>query len=149
MPKYILKLKKKLLFTSNFERGRFARIINDIYLMDLRTQSSLRLTSQGYNEHAGFSVDGKKIIWMSNVGNKNYGTDLWMMNNDGTNKIRLTCFNHNGCKEYAGTRIVVSDWALSPDGTKIVSRLLTGRQELAGWVWGEQTGKIVLIDLGL
>ena len=31
-----------------------------------------RLTTDGYNEHATFSLDGQRVVWMSNAGNAHH-----------------------------------------------------------------------------
>jgi Tol biopolymer transport system component len=105
----------RLIFSSNFEAKRWLE--NHIYVMDLRTQKLTRLTSEGWNEHAIYSPDGRSIAWMSSVGNPSGGTDCWLMNSDGSNKRRLTYFNEKGHPEYAGRRVVVADLSWRPDGT--------------------------------
>jgi Tol biopolymer transport system component len=126
-----------LLFTSNFESAARWFIGNDIFLMELETGATRPLTDEGYNEHAGYLPDGR-IVWMSNVDNRNRGTDYWMMNADGSEKVRLTCFNNRRCAEHDAWRIVAADWTPSPDGRSIAALLLT-RQ-----VW--QRGNVALIE---
>jgi Tol biopolymer transport system component len=105
----------RLIFTSNFEAKR--RVLNDIYTMDLRSRKLSRLTTDGYNEHAIFSPDGRSIAWISTTGNPSGGTDFWIMNSDGSNKRRLTYFNQKGHPEYVGQKVVVADISWRPDGT--------------------------------
>jgi hypothetical protein len=104
---------KNLIYTSNTESKRFG---NDIYIMDLESRKATRLTDSDYNEHAIFSPDGKRIVWISTTGNEKGGTDYWIMNADGSGKRRLTYFNQKGHPQYAGRRVVVADFAWSPDG---------------------------------
>jgi Tol biopolymer transport system component len=104
---------KKLLYTNNSESKRFG---NNIYVLDLGTEKATRLTDGDYNEHAIFSPDGKRIVWISTTGNDKGGTDYWIMNADGSEKRRLTFFNQKGHPHYAGRRVVVADFAWSPDG---------------------------------
>lgn len=107
----------------------------DIYELTLANGALKRLTEtfEDWDEHAHYSPDGRKIIWMSSTGIdikwgdtrggvwKQYvKTDLWMMNADGTGKVRLTYFNEPGSPEYFGKRCIVSDNAWSPDGRQIV-----------------------------
>ncbi len=102
-------------------------------------KSPAKLTTEGYNEHADVSPNGSKIVWMSNVGNSNKGTDLWQMNPDGSDKVRLTYLNHPACPEYAGRAVFVADNSWSADGTRIVAYVLTNLLT--------QTGYLALIDL--
>uniref|UniRef100_UPI0035646BDB TolB family protein n=1 Tax=Desulfosarcina sp. TaxID=2027861 RepID=UPI0035646BDB len=87
---------KWLFFSSNMKRSNPVNQSTDIYKIHLGTGELVRLTSQGYNEHAHISPDGKYIVWMSSVGNGDtydyykVGTDYWLMNMDGSNKQRLT-----------------------------------------------------------
>ncbi len=92
-----------------------------------------------WDEHAHYSPDGKKILWMSRAELKVqfpsvYGlewakylrAELWTMNSDGTKPIRLTYFNQPNHPDYrwfqknvfATKRVIVSDNAFSPDGKK-------------------------------
>lgn len=128
----------RLIFTSNMDHQHERGMNQDIYTMDIASGRAMRLTTEGYNEHAAFRANGK-IIWMSNTERKNRGTDYWMMNADGSGKTRLTCFNDPSCPEYDKERIVVADWTESPDGTKIMALVLTAIVQ--------HRGRIVLLDL--
>ncbi len=117
-----------LYFTSNMRakqqhKGLYAD--NDIYRLNLNTDSLEQLTTIGYNEHAEISPDGTTIVWMSSRDIKGGGTDYWLMNTDGSNKRRLTYFNTPGHSEYSGARVVAADSAWSPDGSKIMVYLQT------------------------
>jgi len=48
--------------------------------MDLNG-SNMRMLTDGknYHEHASYSPDGRHIIWMTSDGNRNAGTDWWIM----------------------------------------------------------------------
>ena len=112
---------KKIVFGSKRE-GNF-----DIYIMDSDGKNTKRLThTYGYDGGPWFSPDGKKIAWRawhpSTKEGKaqwaenmkfNYITstplDIWVMNSDGSNKLRLT---NNGA----------TNWAPSwhPDGKRII-----------------------------
>jgi Tol biopolymer transport system component len=130
----------KLVYTSNADHQKTRAVRADIYVLDLRTGRAARLTSEGYNEHAGFTASGRKIIWMSSMDREKRGTDYWIMDADGSNKTRLTCFREPTCPEYDRGRVVAADWTESPDGTKIMALLLTRVIDHAG--------RIVLLDLG-
>ena len=107
----------QLLFSSNFEAQRRAE--NDIYLLDLRSKRLSRLTQGGWNEHAQFSPDGRRIAWMSNADGAVGGADYWLMNADGSHKQRLTFFNKKGHPDYMGRKTMVADLAWRPDGRAI------------------------------
>jgi Tol biopolymer transport system component len=133
----------RLVFSSNFESKLLE---NHIYVMDLRTQKLTRLTTEGWNEHANYSPNGRLIAYMSNAGSRGGGADYWIMNSDGSNKRRLTYFNARGdgvFAQYEGRRVMVADMAWRPDGTAI-----------AGYYGGKvlmesaaKPSKILLIEL--
>ncbi len=129
----------KLLFTSNLHASGLQLIENDIYVMNLDDGKVVQLAADGYNEHAHFSPNGKKIVWMTNAGNPNRGTDLWLMNTDGSDKMRLTNFASPDDAGYTGGRMIAADSAWSPDGTRIAAYVQTSLLK--------QTGMIVLIIL--
>jgi Tol biopolymer transport system component len=111
----------QLLISSNAaQSGLLQSINNDIFLFDLDTLALKPLTDQDYNEHAHFFPDGRKIVWMTNRDNANRGTDLWIMNPDGSGKERLTFLNQAGCPEYAGKRAVVADNAMNAAGDEVL-----------------------------
>lgn len=129
-----------LIFSSNAARtGLLDRINNDIFTLDLLSGAVTRLTDANYNEHASYFPGGRKILWMSNKGNLNRGTDLWIMDPDGLQKERLTFFNRGNCPERAPDRVLTSDSSINATGDKIVVYV---QDELLGYA-----GKIVLIEL--
>ena len=111
----------KLIFSSNFKKGIQVLQRNDIYVMELGDKSVIQLTNESYNEHAIYSPDGKKIVWMSNKDNINRGTDYWIMNSDGSGKQRLTYFNKPGHSHYKGKKITTADFSWSPEGKRIAA----------------------------
>ncbi len=107
----------------------------DIYEMNLITGETTNLTHtpNDWDEHAHYSPDGKYIAWMSATGlginipsvgdyawEEQLITELWLMNNDGTDKQRLTHFDDDGYAEsLRGKRAIVSDMTWSPDSKKL------------------------------
>jgi len=124
----------KILFSANLLPGQPQHGL-DICELKLTDGSVKRLTDtfQDWDEHAHYSPDGGRIVWMSSTGlDIQWGdtsrnawkafvkTDLWLMNADGSGKARLTYFNDPSSPEYFGKRCIVSDNAWSPDGRHIV-----------------------------
>jgi Tol biopolymer transport system component len=130
---------KKLIFSSNFARTGSAFLNTDIFTLDLVSGSWTQLTHSGYNEHAHFSPDGARIVWMTNAGISGRGTDYWLMNSDGTDQSRLTYFNSAACPEYLPPTVTAADSSWSPEGDRIVAYIITGLVK--------QGGKIVMITL--
>ncbi len=75
----------------------------DICVIELATRELINLTSEYdsvWDEHAHFSPNGKKIVWMTNL-NEGWGdtsesrpeAEWWIMDADGGAKKRLTYFN--------------------------------------------------------
>jgi len=113
---------------------------SDFCHLDLATGTLTRLThTSGLNgepaefeEHGDISPLGDAIAFMSS---EPYGintddnyitwlrTDLWIMNPDGSGKIRLTHFNDPGYPESdpKGNRVMVSKMGWNPDGTQLVA----------------------------
>ncbi len=128
-----------LFFSSNANSQKPLFLDNDIYSLNLISGKCSRLTVDGYNEHAEISPDGGKIVWMSSNQNANKGTDLWLMNLDGSDKERLTHFNQPGFPESSPTKLIAADSAWSPDGQTIVAYVQDSLLK--------QTGSIYLIHL--
>jgi Tol biopolymer transport system component len=114
--------------------------LQQIFTMDTSGTNIKQLTSGNYNEHAVFTPDGKRIVWMSNEGNKNKGTDWWIMNSDGTEKKKLSTFNDPKSTLYEKHARYAGLVSFSPDGKKFV-----GGVQLSLIT---QEGKIVLVELG-
>jgi Tol biopolymer transport system component len=132
---------RKIIFDSDYEsRGAFQ---SQIYTIDAATGAGIKRLTNGadYNEHASYSPDGRHIVWMTSRGNRNHGTDWWIMNADGSNQRRLTRFNQPGSPDFAGGVLAVyaclTHW--SPDGL----RLLGGVQ----YSLIKQEGRIILMTL--
>ncbi len=61
----------------------------DIFLIDVASRNNVQLTFDGRSMTPAFSHDGTKIIFSSYVSDK-YQPDIWMMNTDKSEKIKLT-----------------------------------------------------------
>ncbi len=128
---------KQLIFCSSMsEKSVWTQ---QIYLIDTSGTDLKKLTTEGYNEHSVFTPDGTKIVWMSNLNNKNKGTDWWIMNADGSDKKRLTYFNDKNSKHYEGHARWAGLISFSPDGKQFV-----GGVQLS---LISQEGKIVIVTL--
>lgn len=108
---------KRLIFCSSMNQPSVWT--QQIFTIDTTGNDLKQLTTEGYNEHAVYSPKGNKIIWMSNLDNKNKGCDWWTMNADGTDKKRLTFMNDPKSPQYRGKA-----WAglisFSPDGKRFI-----------------------------
>ncbi len=143
---------QKLIFTSNLTDDQsFAS--SDIYTFDLISNELARLTDEGYNEHAQYSPDGNKIIWMST--NQNIApeevvevtsTDWWIMNADGSGKHRLTYFNQEDHPHFVVWGTVAADFAWLPKGNGLIGYYHTFG--LGNVLLGEFREVIVRLEFG-
>ena len=111
----------------------------EIYEMNVKSGAVKRLTYHSaytWDEHAHYSPDGKKIIWMSSKGLRfsvkpfDLETEFWIMNRDGSGKRQLTWFHTPNHPHYIDKPFVVSaDFDWSPDGRRIAALVLTNRPE--------------------
>jgi Tol biopolymer transport system component len=125
----------------------------EIYEMNVASGSTRRVTQHSamtWDEHAQYSPDGKRIVWMSSTDLKfrikpfDLQTDYWIMNTDGSRKSRLTRFHASWHPHYLASAFAVAadlDW--SPDGNQIMGLVITGRPDTRR----RGSGLIVLIDL--
>lgn len=134
----------KILFSGNLKKGQPLYGL-DIYELDMETQELTQLTDSFYkwDEHAHYSPDGQKIVWMSSQGYdmNPLKTDYWIMDCDGSNKTPLTFFNSPDHPHFMGMPIVAADFSWGPDGTKIVAYIKTETEGLGS------EGSIVMIEL--
>ncbi len=120
---------KYILFTGN-QDGPL-----EIYEMELETGAVKRLTNNSkgiWDEHAHYSPDGTKIVWMSSRGLRcevkpfYLQTEFWIMDRDGSNKQRLTYFHNSGHPHYLGRKwAVAADFDWNKDGSQIVGLVIT------------------------
>ncbi len=86
-----------------------------IYIMDLQTKATKRLTFAGqYNSSPAWSPDGKRIAFM---GNQDSHFDIYVMDTDGKNLQRLT-----SSRKPNGRPSDNEDPTFSPDGRMIMYR---------------------------
>ena len=131
---------RRLIFSSNAARkGHLDRLNNDIFTLELQSGALVRLTDSRYNEHASFFPSGRKVLWMSNRDNPSRGTDLWIMNPDGSGKERLTFLNRKGCTESKSKRAVAADSSINAAGDALVVYV---QDEILG-----DAGSILLVEL--
>ena len=125
----------------------------EIYEMSVESGTVKQLTYHSaytWDEHAHYSPDGKKIIWMSSKGLRfsvkpfELETEFWIMKRDGSRKRQLTWFHTPGHPHYIDKPFVVAaDFDWSPDGSQIAALVLTNRPETRN----RGSGIIALIDL--
>jgi Tol biopolymer transport system component len=125
----------------------------EIYEMNVASGSTRRVTQHSamiWDEHAQYSPDGKRIVWMSSTDLKfrikpfDLQTDYWIMNTDGSRKSRLTRFHASWHPHHLASAFAVAadlDW--SPEGNQIMGLVITGRPDTRR----RGSGLIVLIDL--
>jgi Tol biopolymer transport system component len=124
----------------------------EIYALDIDTEKTTRLTRdpEAWDEHAHFSPDGLKTVWMSSRGLRftinpfDLQTEFWLMDADGSNPKRLTYF-HDPASAHALRRdfAVAADVAWSPNGKSLIGLVITARPETPE----RDKGLIVRIDL--
>lgn len=124
----------------------------DIYTYNLATGQLKNLTNSPgeWDEHSILSPSGKKLVWISSKGydfkpdanwSKTLKTDYWLMNTDGSDKVKLTHFNEPGFSEYAGgARVITADitWNRGGDQLAAVQAVISAQGS---------SSKIVLIRL--
>jgi len=125
----------------------------EIYELNISDGTTKRLTDNPrgtWDEHAQYSPDGKKIVWMSSKGLRCeinpffLQTEFWIMDRDGSNKQRLTYFHDSKHQNYLGKDFAVAaDSAWNNDGTKIAGLVITNMP----YTERRGSGIIVTIDL--
>jgi Tol biopolymer transport system component len=131
-----------LVFTSDYATGKWWE--SQIYSIDLATSHIEALTSSNYNEHPSFTPDGR-VIWMSDTdirplgGFLMPGTDWWLMDADGSHKVRLSYLNTRGHPEFTGKPMWAGTVAWSSDGRRFIGDVQTNLLT--------QAGKAIWVDL--
>jgi len=118
--------KETIIFSGSIGSEK-SQINFDIFTFNLTTKKLTNLTCSDniHDEMSIFSPDGKKIALMSGtfVGwwpEFGYKTDLYLMNSDGSNRLRLTNFNDPNSSEYLGNNSQIAKISWSPEGDKII-----------------------------
>ena len=128
---------KRLLFTATFENSKAFH--SNVYTYEIATKRLKCLAKKKWNEHALYSPSGMRIVWMSGMNNKRGGTDYWIMNTDGSDKVRLSDWNNPKLQSYRRKMIIAADASFSPTGKHLVAYLQTNLLT--------QDGVTILIEL--
>lgn len=109
---------KKIIFTGDMENTHTWGM--DIFTKDLSSGTITNLTKGAHwEEHASFSPSGKKIVYMSSEPSYPRGTELRIMNPDGSGKQTLTHLNTKGFKESVSDQVMATSTDWSSDGRKL------------------------------
>lgn len=99
----------------------------EIWVMNADGSGQLKLTTTGdglctvsgvaatFSENPSWSPDGKKILFTSDRSTTSFDEDLWIMNADGSNQVKL----------FGGPLTTESEAFFSPDGQTILYQLAT------------------------
>lgn len=99
----------------------------DVYTYDLISQKLTNLLSADniHHEMTIYSPNGRKISYMTGpfIGflRGPHKTDLYLMDADGKNRVRLTYFNEPDNKDYAGGTVQIQKESWNPAGTQMIS----------------------------
>ncbi|MFL5754399.1 MAG: TolB family protein [Bacteroidia bacterium] len=129
---------EKIIFCSSMNTG--SAWLSQLFTMNADGSEIKQLTEGDYNEHGCFTPDGKRIVWMTNKGNKNKGTDWWIMDVNGKNKKRLSFFNDPGNPQYKGRAVWTGLGSFSPEGNRFIGGI---QKSLI-----TQEGYVVIVELG-
>jgi hypothetical protein len=129
----------KIIFSGSLEPGQDDTGM-DIYTMDLETEEVNRLTHTliTWDEHAHYSPDGSKIIWISSVNEfdpadwrNTMATEYFVMDADGSNKTQLTFFNTPGHPDsdlFGGARVICADSSWNAGGDILMTSIAVDGQ---------------------
>jgi Tol biopolymer transport system component len=115
---------KKMLFTAMVNPNK-SQYYGELYSYDLASRQLINLAKADdlHFEMAIATPGGSKISFMSGpfIGMLRffYKTDLYLMDADGLNRVRLTYFNEVGHPESTGEDTLMNKHAWKPDGTAI------------------------------
>ncbi len=108
----------------------------DIYTLNIYDSTLTRFNDDPrvWDEHAHFTPDGQKIIWISSQGMEfdsteaeaTLKTEYWIMNTDRAEKTQLTFFNTPGHPDHGlfeATRIICADASFSISGDSLLMNI--------------------------
>jgi Tol biopolymer transport system component len=103
----------------------------DIYTANLDGSGLVRLTDSRFihDENGTYSPDGSRVAWNRSAGLPGEGEELYLMNVDGTNKVRLTYFTEPDHPDYDPIARQITELSWSPDGKQIVFGHASREQE--------------------
>jgi len=112
----------------------------DIYTFNYLSGELVQLTNtfQVWDEHAHYSPDGSKIVWISSVNDFDPSdwrgtmkTEYFIMDSNSANKTQLTFFNtpdHPHHSIFNGARVICADSAWNAEGNKIMASIAVDDQ---------------------
>jgi Tol biopolymer transport system component len=103
----------------------------DIYTINLDGSSLTRLTETAsvHDENGTYSPDGSRVAWNKAEGLPGTGEELYLMEADGTGKVRLTYFTDPDHPEYDPIARQITELAWSPDGRRMILGHASREQE--------------------
>ncbi len=114
----------KIYFASDPDGANHDAHFMDVYAFNLSTGTLLNLSNDpsNWDELPTEAPTSNMVTWMSTSGNPSPGagrktiSDLWIMNPDGSSKLRMTYFNAPGQPESNPGQYSVADMSWSKDG---------------------------------
>lgn len=126
---------RRILYSSDVGKDHLHKL--DLWSYDVINGSLVNLTnSDDFEEFGDFSPDGRRIVYMTSAGSafqptsptsipfaNTLATELYLMNADGTAKVKMTDLNGAGMpaslRSNGATRAIVAKMKWAPDGTAV------------------------------